>query len=109
MQEHLTFVGTELHKTFTPFFKPDSADVEKEKARTKLHRRLGDVEKLLADGRSYLAGDAFSVADAYLYTVATWTRPTNIGLDAWPNLAAYVERVAKRPAVQDALKAEGLA
>ena len=83
--------------------------MEKEKARTKLHRRLGDVEKLLADGRSYLAGDAFSVADAYLYTVATWTRPTNIGLDAWPNLAAYVERVAKRPAVQDALKAEGLA
>jgi len=109
VQEHLSFVGAELHKSFTPFFKVDSTDTEKQKARAKLDRRIGDIEKLLSDGRQYLMGDEFTVADAYLYTVATWTRPTEIGLDAWPNLAAYVDRVAQRPAVQAALKAEGLA
>tara|TARA_R110000868_G_scaffold281350_1_gene541743 strand:- start:632 stop:1243 length:612 start_codon:yes stop_codon:yes gene_type:complete len=109
VQEHLSFVGAELHKSFTPFFKADSTDTEKQKARAKLDRRIGDIEKLLSDGRQYLMGDEFTVADAYLYTVATWTRPTEIGLDAWPNLAAYVDRVAQRPAVQEALKAEGLA
>lgn len=109
VQEHLSFVGAELHKSFTPFFKADSTDAEKQKARAKLDRRLGDIETLLSDGRQYLMGDDFTVADAYLYTVATWTRPTEIGLDAWPNLAAYVDRVAQRPAVQAALKAEGLA
>lgn len=109
VQEHLSFVGAELHKSFTPFFKADSTDAEKQKARAKLDRRLGDIETLLSDGRQYLMGDDFTVADAYLYTVATWTRPTEIGLDAWPNLAAYVDRVAQRPAVQEALRAEGLA
>ena len=109
VQEHLSFVGAELHKSFTPFFKVDSTDTEKQKARAKLDRRIGDIEKLLSDGRQYLMGDEFTVADAYLYTVATWTRPTEIGLDAWPNLAAYVDRVAQRPAVQATLKAEGLA
>ena len=76
---------------------------------TRLFNRLDMVDQLLSDGRSYLLGDSFSAADAYLFTVANWTRPTGIGLDRWPNLAAFVSRVAGRPAVQEALKAEGLA
>ncbi|MFC3230207.1 glutathione transferase GstA [Marinibaculum pumilum] len=109
LQEHLTFIGTELHKSFSPLFQKDAPEAAKELAKTRLFNRLDMVEQLLSDGRSYLLGDSFSAADAYLFTVANWTRPTGIGLDRWPNLAAFVSRVAGRPAVQEALKAEGLA
>ena len=109
LQEHLTFIGTELHKSFSPLFQKDAPEAAKELAKTRLFNRLDMVDQLLSDGRSYLLGDSFSAADAYLFTVANWTRPTGIGLDRWPNLAAFVSRVAGRPAVQEALKAEGLA
>lgn len=108
LQEQLNFISTELHKSFSPLFKSDSTEAEKDKARTKVRSRFDHVERLLADGRAFLAGDAFTVADSYLFTVARWTQPTGIGLDAWPHLKAYVARVSGRPAVQAALKAEGL-
>ena len=108
LQEQLNFISTELHKSFSPLFKSDSTEAEKDKARAKVRSRFDHVERLLSDRRAYLAGDAFSVADAYLFTVARWTKPTGIGLDNWPHLKDYVARVAARPAVQAALKAEGL-
>jgi len=108
LQEHLNYVATELHKSFSPLFNPASSDAEKESAKKKLIQRLGLVDKLLSDGRSYLLGDKFSVADAYLFTVANWTGPTGIGLDAWPHIAAFQQRVGARESVQAALKAEGL-
>jgi glutathione S-transferase len=73
-----------------------------------LSTRLDYIDKLFADGRSYLLGDKFSVADAYLFTVSTWTKPTGIGLDKWPHLGAFVARVAGREKVQEAMRAEGL-
>jgi glutathione S-transferase len=70
--------------------------------------RLNMIEAVLADGRAYLTGDSFTIADAYLFTLANWTGPTGIGLADQPNLAAYQARVAARPAVHAALDAEGL-
>jgi len=109
LQEYLNFIGTELHKSFSPLFNPAAGAEMKAAAKQKVTERLGLVEKWLADGRSFLLGDSFSVADTYLFTVANWTGPTGIGLDAWPHLAAYQQRIASRDTVQSALKAEGLA
>lgn len=108
LQAGLNFVGTELHKSFSPLFKQDSTEHEKTAAKKKVNLRLDDVEADLSDGRKYFLGDAFSVADAYLFTVANWTRPTGLGLGERPHLVAYMERMAARPAVQAALNAEGL-
>lgn len=109
LQEQLNFIATELHKSFSPLFKPTTSEAEKEAAKGRISQRLGFIEKLLADGRRFLLGDDFTVADAYLFTIINWTGPTGIGLDRWPQIAAYQQRVAARKAVQEALKAEGLA
>jgi len=109
LQEYLNYVATELHKSFSPLFKPDTAEAEKEAAKKRVAQRLDLVETWLADGRQYLLGDRFSVADAYLFVIANWTGPTGIGLQRWPHIAAFQQRVAQRQAVQAALKAEGLA
>lgn len=107
-QEHLNFISTELHKNFGPLFKKDAHEAEKESARKRLDRRFADIERILADGRSFLMGETFTAADAYLFTVANWTNFLHMPLDPWPHLKAFVARVAARPAVQAALKAEGV-
>ena len=109
VQEFLNFTGTELHKSYTPLFKADSTDAEKDKARAKVSSRLDHVDSLFSDGRAYVMGDAFTVADAYLFVMATWAAPTGLDIGKWPHVAAFAERVKSRPAVQQALKAEGLA
>jgi glutathione S-transferase len=109
LQEHLNFVAAEVHKGFSPLFNSSLGDEAKQILATKLRSRLSYVDtQLLGDGRAYLMGDRFTVADAYLFTVARWTKPTGIGLADWPKLAAYVDRVAAREPVRAALKAEGL-
>lgn len=108
LQEHLNFIASELHKAFTPLFKADSSEDMKTAARANVRRRLGQVEQQLEDGREYLMGERFSVADAYLFTVASWTAPTGIGLGDWPRLQALVARVRERPSVKAAMTAEGL-
>lgn len=107
LQEWLTFIGTELHKTFSPLFNPAIPEEAKKVFRDKLEQRFEFVDGQL-EGRDYLMGDHFSVADAYLFTVSNWTKPMNIDLSQRKNLPAYRERVAARPAVQEAMKAEGL-
>lgn len=109
LQEHLNFIASELHKAFTPLFKSDSSDEIKTAAKANVRRRLGQIEQQLEDGRDYLMGSNFSVADAYLFTVANWTNPTGIGLNDWPRLKALVARIAERPSVKAAMAAEGLA
>ncbi len=109
LQEHLNFVASELHKAFGPFFSNSASDTEKSAAGVKVAGKLDHFEAILGDGRSYLLGDKFSVADAYLFVVANWTGPTGMGLDRWPNLKAFCARVAARGAVQAAFRAEGLA
>lgn len=109
LQQQLNFTASELHKSFSPFFAtPAPTGEAREAARGKVARRLDYVESLLADGRPYLLGDKFSVADAYTFVVATWADPTGIGYDHWPNVAAYVARIKERPHVAAAMKAEGL-
>lgn len=108
LQSWLTFIGTELHKTFSPLFNPAAPQEWKDTCRANLERRLAYVNEQLA-GRDYLMGADFSVADAYLFTVVGWTKFMKIDISGLPNLTAYMGRVAARPAVLATLKAEGLA
>ena len=108
VQQWLAFVATELHKAFGVFFKPNTPDATKEINREHLAKRLAYVDGKL-DGRSYLMGDAFTAADAYLWTILGWARHVGIDLSPFANIQRYLGRVAARPAVQKALRAEGLA
>jgi glutathione S-transferase len=108
LQEHLNFVASELHKAFGPLFHADASPEAKAAAPANVARGFDHLERQLSDGRAYLLGDTFSVADAYLFVVSSWAVPTGIGLDRWPRLAAFVERTRRRPAVRAALAAEGL-
>ena len=107
LQEWLTFIGTEIHKSFSPLFNPGMPEEGKKIYRERLASRFKFVDDQLA-GKQYLTGDHFSVADAYLFTVSNWTQPMNIDLSAFPNLVAHQQRVGARPAVQEALKHEKL-
>ena len=107
LQEWLTYIGTEIHKSFSPLFNPNMPEEGKKIYRERLANRFGFVDKELA-GKDYLMGDNFTVADAYLYTVTRWAKPMAIDLTAFPNLLKQHERVAARPAVQEALKVEKL-
>ena len=103
--EWLNFVGTELHKGFTPLFRPTTPQGYREIARQNLATRFKWLDGVLA-GQTFLTGDAFSVADAYCYTILMWSKLHDIDLAPWPNLAAYVARVGARPSVQAAEAAE---
>ncbi|HEX2566714.1 MAG TPA: glutathione transferase GstA [Burkholderiales bacterium] len=107
LQEWLNFVTSEIHKTFSPLFRPTTPDEYKKIAKENLANRFGWLDKQLA-GKDYLMGKQFTVADAYLFTVLRWTVPMQIDLAQWPNLKAYFDRVDARPKVKEALKAEGL-
>lgn len=107
LQEWLTFIGTEIHKGFSPLFNPATPEEYKAMAREKLLQRLQWVDGQLAD-KQYVMGEQFTVADGYLFTVTNWAKPTNLDISAFAHLAAYRDRVAARPAVQEAMKAEGL-
>src|SRR6185503_1854944 len=107
VQEWLNFITSEIHKSFGPIFRPTTPDAYKEISRENLGKRFDWIDKQLA-GKQYLTGDKFTVADAYLFTVLRWTSRVNIDLAKWPNLKAYVDRVAARPKVHEALVAEGL-
>ncbi|WP_431259893.1 glutathione transferase GstA [Roseateles chitinivorans] len=107
LQEWLNFITTELHKTFSPLFNPAISDDAKGVFRTKLHERFKWVDAQLA-GKQFLMGDQFSVADAYLFTVSNWGQHVGVDLSGYPDLVAYRGRIAARPAVQEAMKAEGL-
>jgi glutathione S-transferase len=107
LQEWLTFIGTEIHKSFSPLFNPGMPEEGKKIYRDRIASRFGFVDKELA-GKDYVMGDHFTVADAYLYTVTRWAKPMAIDLAPYPNLAAHQERVGARPAVQEALKFEKL-
>lgn len=107
LQEWLTFIGTEIHKSFSPLFNPAMPEEGKSIYGDKLISRFKWLDGELK-GKQYLMGDNFSVADGYLFAVTNWAKPMNIDLAPFPNLVAYRERVAARPAVQEAMRAEGL-
>lgn len=107
LQEMLGFINSEIHKAYSPLFYPTTPEATKEERKAYLGRRYGTVEKQL-DGRDYLLGNAFSAADAYLFVVTNWSKPVGLDLSGFPNLLAFQKRIAERPAVQAAMKAEGL-
>jgi glutathione S-transferase len=96
-----------MHKTYGPLFRPTTPEEFKVLSREVLGRRIAWLDKELA-GKQYLMGDKFTVADAYLFTVLRWSPRVGIDLGKSPNVTAYMDRVAARPKVQEALKAEGL-
>ncbi|MBB1604131.1 glutathione transferase GstA [Variovorax sp. UMC13] len=107
LQEWLTFIGTEIHKGFSPLFNPAMPDEAKTIAKDRLATRFTWLDKEL-ESKQYLMGEHFTVADGYLFTVVGWAKPLSIDLTSYPHLQAWHARVGARPAVQAALKAEGL-
>ena len=107
VQEWLNFLTSEVHKQFSPLFKPNTPEDYEPVAKQNLATRFDWLDQQLA-GKDYLMGSQFSVADAYLFVLLGWTKPTQIDLAKWPNLAAFHKRVGARPKVKEALQAEGL-
>jgi glutathione S-transferase len=108
LRELLVFLSTEIHKVFSPLFAPTTPDDYKSLLREKIAARFDLLEQRLSDGRAHLTGTAFTIADAYFFTLANWTQFVGIDLAKWPNISRFMQRVAARPAVQAALEAEGL-
>ncbi len=106
LQETLNYIATEIHKGFGPLWSPANSQEVKDAAWEKLAKRIDWLAGQLGS-KEFLLGE-YSVADAYLFTCLSWAKYLQRSLDAWPTLTAYLARVAARPAVQQALKAEGL-
>ena len=105
LQEWLGYINSELHKTYSPLFRPDTPAETRAERLAYLAKRYTIVEKQLA-AHPYLLGESFTVADAYLFTVTNWAGKVKLDLAAFPNVRAFQERVAARPAVKAAMRAE---
>lgn len=105
--EALNFISTELHKNFSPLFTPGTPEDYKETVRKTLMNKFKYVDSILAK-QAFFVGDSFSVVDAYLFTVSGWAKHVGLDLSSLTHLQDYSAKIAKRPHVQDALKAEGL-
>lgn len=103
--EWLTFISSEIHKSYSPLFNPTLDDAAKATFKDKLAKRFDALDKHFADHK-FLMGEQFIVADGYLYTVISWSNGVGLDLSKWPNLAAFRQRVADRPKVKAALQAE---
>ncbi|HEX4151004.1 MAG TPA: glutathione transferase GstA [Steroidobacteraceae bacterium] len=107
LMEILNYITSEVHKSFSPLFSPDTPADSRKIAVDNLAKKFDWLSKHIA-GKKFLMGDTFTVADAYLFTVLRWSGLVRVDLGQWPALAEYVARVAERPKVKEALQAEGL-
>jgi glutathione S-transferase len=107
LMEWINYIATELHKGFAPLFKPNTPDAYKTLVKANLARQFAYLDGKLA-GRSALTDAPFTIADAYLFTILNWSNVLQIDLAPYPNLKAFMARVAARPKVKEALEAEGL-
>ncbi len=107
VQEWLNFITSELHKGYSPLFRPNTPDAYKPIAIDTLKKKYAYVDSKL-EGKHYLMGEQFSVADAYLFTVTNWAGRVGLDLSEFKNVAAFMARMMARPSVQAAMKAEGL-
>ncbi|MFH7826162.1 glutathione transferase GstA [Kluyvera chengduensis] len=105
--EWLNYIATELHKGFTPLFRPDTPEEYKPTVRALLDKKLAYIDESLAHAQ-WISGSRFTIADAYLFTVLRWAFAVKLEMAGYKNIAAYMERVAARPAVAAAMTAEGL-
>ena len=107
LQEWLGFINAELHKAIAPLFDPSTHESTQASVRRKVADRLGWAAAQI-EGKTYTMGEGFTVADGYLFTILGWLKHVGMSLADWPVLAAYHARVAERPSVQAAMRAEGL-
>lgn len=107
LQSLLNYITSEIHKTYSPLFAPDTPEATVANRKAYLQKRYAYLDAILAK-QPWLLGDRFSVADAYLFTVTRWAKAVHVDLSAFAALADFQERVQERPAVQAALQAEGL-
>jgi glutathione S-transferase len=107
VMEWLAYISTDLQKGFAPLFNPDTTDETRMTVEANLARQFDYVASKL-EKSEYLVGDRYTIADAYLFTVLGWASYVEVDLDEWPDLDAYLGRIAERPAVQAAMKEEGL-
>jgi glutathione S-transferase len=107
LMEWLTFISSEIHKAFAPFWKSDVAQQTKDAAKAQLARRFDYVEARLSE-KTWLMGDKFTVADIYLFVIVNWTNFHKIEISKWPKLKDFMARITARPRVQEAMRAEGL-
>lgn len=107
LQEWLNYIATELHKSHSILFGPEAKSTAAEINVGKI-KKCYDYISAKLQGKKYLMGDQFTVADAYLFTILGWHKAANIDLASWPVLAEYHKRISERPKVQEAMKAEGL-
>ena len=107
LQETLGYINSEIHKSYSPLFNPATSDELRKDRMEYLHKRYGLIEATLSK-TPYLLGDTFTIADAYLFTVTNWAKHVKLDLSAFPSVLAFQKRVGERPAVQAALKHEGL-
>jgi glutathione S-transferase len=109
LQSWLNFIATELHKMFSPWlFHPEYGTQVQDVARAKIAERLTYVERHLMAGGPFLLGEIFTVADAYLFTIVGWSDFTKVDLSRFARLRDFLTRVAARPAVREAMRAEGM-
>src|SRR5688572_5571595 len=105
MQEMLGYINSEIHKAYSPLFYPTTPAATVEERKAYLRKRYKLIDERLAN-RPYLFGDRFTAADAYLFTITSWASSVKLDLSEYANLAAFQKRVAARPAVQEAMRAE---
>jgi glutathione S-transferase len=105
LHEALNYIATELHQSYGPLFNPATLPEIRAARSAHLRKRYALLDKQLAD-RKYLLGDAFTVADAYLFAVTRWAEIVELDLSDYTNIRAFQQAVAARPAVQAALKAQ---
>jgi len=103
------FIATEIHQKFIPVFRDYVPEEAKDKFRQILITNFASLDERFADGRTYLTGETFTVADAYLFSVIPWTERTHVDISQLKRLWAFQARVAARPAVQEALRDEAKA
>ena len=108
MQEYLNYTSSELHKAFGPLFSDNATAAQKAEAQENVEKKIDYMTALLNEGQEYLVDNKFSVADAYMFVVLNWSNFVGVDLNKWPNIAAYVARIAARSSVKKAMQAEGL-
>lgn len=106
--EHLTYTNSELHKAFGPLFNSASDEQTKILAKREVSQKLQYLDGLFSDGRHFLVDNKISIADLYMFVVCNWCNFVDISLEETPHMASFIARMAKRPATQLAMKAEGL-
>ena len=108
-QELLSYLSSELHKSYSPFFSGKDVDSKEINiVKEKISRRIDFIETQLADDREYLMGAQFTVADAYAFVILNWSNFIDFSLDTWPKTQAFIQRVYNRPETKKAMIAEGL-